>query len=420
MGGLFKQYSALDANIMRLFSVAFSLNVINCAFFLILNIFMSKSGYDDPSIATFWSARFFFVLIFAVPFGRFIQNRKIRPLILLSVLIYPLACVATIEAVDGHYYTAIYLGMMVMGGAESMLRISAAPYILRNLPQELHTRAFSMNFATWSGGLIAAGLTIFGLKSIFPELYHEKWALEMICLFSIIGVFASWQLKRDEHVPVVDAAPSKKKSAKVMWDDWGPMLRAATPTLVIAVGAGLTIPFINLFFHHSFGMDSDQFALLGTATHVLVLLGALIIPQIKDRYGYESITVTQSLSVLALVLLASSDFLHGYSWALVMAIACYMFRQPLMSIANPMTTEMTMYYVGEKNREMMSAVSSSIWSGSWFFSSLTFRFLRESGLRYGNIFLITAGLYAIGVFLYFLLIRDYRRRIRDGVIQLPA
>lgn len=418
MGGLFSQYRELDSNIMRLFLVEFSLNVINCAFFLILNIFMSKSGYDDPSIATFWTARFFFVLIFAVPFGRFIQNRTIRPLILLSILIYPVACIGTIEAVDAHFYNAIYLGMMVMGGAESMLRISAAPYILRNLPQDQHTRAFSMNFATWSGGLIAAGLSIFLLKTAFPEFYHEKWALEIICLFSIVGLIAGWQMKKDEHVP--EKEPKAVSSQNSFREDWGPMLVAVTPILVIAVGAGLTIPFINLFFHHTFGMDSDQFALLGTATHILVLLAALIIPQIKNRFGYESITVTQTLSVLALVLLATTDFLQGYQWAFAMAVICYMLRQPLMNLANPMTTEMTMYYVGAKNREMMSAVSSSVWSGSWVFSSLIFRFLRESGLRYGNIFLITACLYAVGVFLYFLLIRDFNRRIREGVIELPA
>ncbi len=377
---------------------------------------MTKSGYDDPSIATFWTSRFFFILLFALPFGRFIQNRKIRPLIILSICFYPLASVGLIESIDAHYHLGIYLFMMLSGGSESMLRISAAPYILRNLSAELHTRAFSLNFATWSAGLIAAGLLIFSLKALFPVLYHEKWALEVICLTAIIGIIAAIQLTKNEKIPSKNKQTASFINSR---EEWLPMIKAALPVLVIAVGAGLTIPFVNLFFYNSFGVDSDQYALLGTFTHVLVLICALFIPQIKKRFGYPSITYTQSLAVVALIILALTDFMQDYYWALYLAIACFMLRQPLMSIANPMTTEMTMYYVGSKNREMMSAITSSIWSGSWVFSSLIFRFLRESGLRYGNIFLITAALYIVGVFLYFLLIKDFQRKEKAGLVEIP-
>ena len=74
-----------------------------------------------------------------------------------------------------------------------------------------------------------------------------------------------------------------------------------------------------------------------------------------------------------------------------------------------MTSELTMNYVGSKNQEMLSAIMAAIWSGSWFFSSQIFRFLKSEGLPYAYIFYITSALYAFGVFMYYLLIKDYER-----------
>ncbi|MBK7819269.1 MAG: hypothetical protein IPJ60_18340 [Sphingobacteriaceae bacterium] len=55
---------------------------------------------------------------------------------------------------------------------------------------------------------------------------------------------------------------------------------------------------------------------------------------------------------------------------LFIAIACYLLRQPLMNMAGPMTTELVLNYVGKNNREITSALTSAIWSGSWVISGL--------------------------------------------------
>ena len=58
--------------------------------------------------------------------------------------------------------------------------------------------------------------------------------------------------------------------------DWGLLFKAIVPTLIIAVGAGLTIPFINLFFFHNFKVDSFQFALI-EGLQVFSLTTALLV-----------------------------------------------------------------------------------------------------------------------------------------------
>ena len=137
---------------------------------------------------------------------------------------------------------------------------------------------------------------------------------------------------------------------------------------------------------------------------------ALLVPKVKKWLGFKKgITFTQLSSVIALIALATTEFFTDYWWALPIAIICFLFRTPLMNMAAPMTSELTMNYVGKQNQEILSAITAAIWSGSWYFSSQIFRFLKNMDMPYAYIFYITAALYTFGVFTYYLLINDYER-----------
>ncbi|MGB0930442.1 MAG: MFS transporter, partial [Chitinophagales bacterium] len=303
------------------------------------------------------------------------------------------------------------------GVSLSSLHILLLPYIIRNADPDTHTEAISLNAASWSASMIIVGFFNFGLTQLIGEWFGDDRLLDkrLLQLYAILGFFGVFFiLKMTKNEKIGEKTQTFHHALRAY--DWGLILRAAFPVWMIAVGAGLTIPFINLFFFNVFGMGSDQFSLLGAATAVMVASTILLAPTIKRRFGYEAITVTQTCAVLALLLLAISDFISYLPVALYLAIFCYFIRQPLMNLANPMTSEVTMYYVGKKNQELMSAISSSIWSGSWFFSSQIFRFLREMDLRYGTIFVITAFMYMLAVITYFFLIKDFRKRERVGLL----
>ena len=116
-------------------------------------------------------------------------------------------------------------------------------------------------------------------------------------------------------------------------------------------------------------------------------------------------------------MLALTQYYSELAIAVVMAGLFYMLRQPLMNIAAPVTSEVSLYYVGKRNQELMSAINSAIWSGSWFISSQFFRLLRSEGMSYAAIFFITAALYSAGTLMYFLLIKDFERRKREGLME---
>ena len=96
--------------------------------------------------------------------------------------------------------------------------------------------------------------------------------------------------------------------------------------------------------------------------------------------------------------------------AVVIAVVAFIVRQPLMNMAGPMTSELTLNYVGEKNREMISAINAAIWSGCWFASAKIFSMLREADINYSNIIFITVAFYIVGVAWYYWLIKAHERK----------
>ena len=194
--------------------------------------------------------------------------------------------------------------------------------------------------------------------------------------------------------------------------DWQKIFATLIPTTIIAIGAGLTIQFINLFFENVHGVDSNTFAMMGASTYVLVAIGTFIIPTIKRSFGYEvAITLVQVIAIIILVGLASTEWYKERWYAVYIAIFLFIIRQPLMNVAGPMTSELTMNYVGEKNRELVSSLTASIWSGSWFFSAKIFEILRSLEVSYSYILLVTAFMYSIGVYAYQVLIKKYHKQI---------
>ncbi len=378
----------------------FFIQLIGASFFLILNIFLAKQGFSDPEIANFISYRFLAVMTLALPLGFYIKGKPLKPFFILGILGVPISGILLVIAIQNSFKESLPILFILWGVAFTLFQVSSLPYIMRNTIKKNRSYAISLNYATHSFGTILSGIIIFGSFNIIREINEGT----ILLLISCIGFFGlRYLLKMKNEATVINDSELKKKSY-----DWVLIIKAIIPTFIIAIGAGLTIPFINLFFFHNFNVDSSGFAVIGSIASVLVAIFALFVPNIKNTLGFKhGITITQGAAIIALVALASTEFFKSYSWALTIAIICFWIRAPLMNMAAPMTSELTMNFVGKKNQEMLSAITAAIWSGSWFFSSQIFRLLKSEGLSYAYIFYITAILYSFGVFLYYRLAKNY-------------
>lgn len=408
----FTDYGKIEKAVLNVIIAEFFIQLINVAFLSIQLIYMQKCGYSDYESAGYISFRFLGVLLLAVPMGMYLKGRNIKPLFIISCFVVPTASVLIIIATMYHWDQWLYFYQLLWGMGFTFIQIPVMPYILRNCIASNQTGAISLSYSTYSFGGIASGIIIWGLYYVNPVLFDERNILLFLALSGFLSLYFLYKIKIKEYLPAFEG--SRVDIRKL---DWFIIIKALTPTLIIAVGAGLTIPFISIFFFNVHHLGTDQFSLLNSIASVLVAFTAMLVPYVKKSIGYKlAIPATQSFAVLALILLATTQFYAQLTIALYLAMLCFLLRQPLMNMAGPMTSELVMNYVGKKNQEMVSALTAAIWSGSWFISSVIFKILRQSGIAYVYIFLITAALYALGVIWYYTLILDYSRREKAGLI----
>lgn len=415
MFSFLKEYKNLSPAILNVIIAEFFVQLVNCTFMLILPLYLDRKGYNNEEIALFITVRFLGVFILALPVGNLIKGKVLKPFFYLSAILVPLFGLTTIIFISFKLTSLIYASLLLWGASFTLMQIPITPYILRNSPNQEHTAGIALSYSTWSFAGIISGVLISILDKINPTFFNEECIL---IIFSILGFGGIYFMTKVKLVEIIDDKRENPKQKKLHKADWFLIIKGLIPTLIIATGAGLTIPFISLFFDKVHHFGKGDFSFVSAIAAVLVVWGALKVPSIKRNVGYKiAIPTTQSLAVISLVALATTQLYSQYSIALYIAIVCYLLRQPLMNMAGPMTSELVMNYVGKKNQEITSALTAAIWSGSWVISGYFVKIMFSQKYEFVNIFLITSAMYAFGVLMYYFLILDYGKRQKQGLIE---
>ena len=411
-------YKQLEKPVLNVLVSEFFIQLVNATFMNILPLYMTRKGFSDEEIALFITFRFLGVFILALPLGNLIKGRKLMPLFYISNLCVPLFGIAIVLSITYHLNYLTFASLLLWGASFTFMQIPVSPFILRNSQKKNHTAGISLSYSTWSFGGIVSGIIIAVLDKINPVFFDEQFILLLFSILGFGGLFFLLRTKQFKELAIEHFAKPETKEKRAKPSDWPLIFKALIPTLIIATGAGLTIPFISLFFDKIHHVDKGGFSVLSAIAAVLVAYTAMLVPKIKKNIGYKiAIPTTQSLAVISLVALATTQFYSQYSVAVIIAAICYLLRQPLMNMAGPMTTELVLNYVGKHNREITSALTAAIWSGSWVLSGLMVKILLAHGFQFVTIFLITSLLYGFGVIMYYLLILDYTKREEKGLIE---
>jgi MFS family permease len=377
-------------------------------------LFMKAEGFSNDEISGYTAFRFLGVVILAIPLGFLIIGKKVKKLFYLSAICVPLFGLAIVYAITLKNSFLILTTQILWGASFTFIQIPIIPFIMRNSKKENHTAGIALSYSTWSFAGILSGILVYVMDKLSKNFFDEKMVIIIICVMSFTGLFFLWKANIEEKVLEKKIISTGKKLPY----DWNLIIKSLMPTLIIALGAGLTIPLISLFFEEVHHLDKGKFAPVSTAAAVLVAWAAVMVPEIKRKIGFRfAIPATQSLAVVSLVALATTQLYAQMGLAVVIAIIFYLLRQPLMNVAGPMTTEVVMNYVGKRNREIVSVFTSAIWSGAWFISLLFSASVFKMGYSFVNLFLITAAIYAVGVAWYYWLILDYNKREEKGLIE---
>jgi MFS family permease len=264
-------------------------------------------------------------------------------------------------------------------------------------PSANRTYLFSAQFAAnlaagFFGSLIGGWLpSLFGrVASIDPKsLQAVQWTVLVAAVLYFVTALPLWKLRevrpkeRSEgtgwHVP--------KAARKII-------VKLLVPNAFIGLGAGLIIPFLNIFVEGKFGISYATLGVVFAWSQLGMAIAVMLQPILAERFGRTtSIVIVQALSLPFITMLGFSP-----SFALV-AVALFV-RSALMNAANPIYAEFSMSQVREAWRPSLAAVETMVWAGGWTIAPFVSGWVRSRlGFERGFavLFIAMLVLYVIGI-----------------------
>ncbi|MBZ9713949.1 MFS transporter [Deinococcus multiflagellatus] len=258
----------------------------------------------------------------------------------------------------------VVLGAIVQGAGAALSIVAGSPFMANQSDERTRVTLFSVQSALMTGAGFLGNL----LGGQVPAAYAGWTGTEpdgLGALRAALAVAAGLQLLG--LVPVLGLKPSGKtvrqgRSFRVQ--DKRTMARLVLPNILVGLGAGATIPFLNVFIEGKFGISYAGLGTLFAWTSLATAATALLQPLLVRRLGQlQAVLLVQASSLPFLALL-------GFAPSLWLVTAALFTRGALMNAAGPVYSAYAMTALPEDDRPMYSAVNVIAWDLGWAASSV--------------------------------------------------
>lgn len=241
--------------------------------------------------------------------------------------------------------------------------VAAAPFFMRNASAEERIYLFGFANAIENLATIAAAIGVgqlarwLGARS-GSELLGLRVALGIATFAASLSLLAYLKIRSAPH----------ELGARSIKDYVGardlPLLFKLTfPGMLVGMGAGLVIPFLNLYFRDRFGQDPRQIGVYFAVSQALTVIGFLLGPPLARRIGSVAACVlTEVLSMPFFLVLA-------FAQSLPLAVFAFWMRGALMNMNHPISQNFAMEMVPSDQQTVTNSLRMLGWNGSWMIST---------------------------------------------------
>lgn len=341
---------------------SFLMGINSHVFNLLLNLYLREQGFLEGDIGLVVSARAVGMSAIAIPVAILLSKVRLKPILLGSSILFALFSFFLSTAQE--LYLLISFACLA-GMAFSFFRVASAPFYMRNSTSQERTHLFSFSFGVMllSGmvGSIGSGklVTIIGDRT-GDIITGYQWTLFLGIGLGLLSLIPFFLIK--------SAAPSSEENS-ISWSRQqfkargGFYAKISSINFMIGLGAGLIIPFLNLYFRDRFNLGPDMIGLYYFVVQFSMLAGTLSGPVLVRRFGLvRTVVMTQLLSIPFMLILS-------YSYFLPLAVLAFIVRGGLMNLGVPILTNLGMELSQKKEQGLVNALLQVGWTSGWMISS---------------------------------------------------
>lgn len=365
-------------------------------FRLLYNFYVLSLGYDESMLGNLITAETVAALLAAVPMGYLADRLGRKGALLASTFTYALGVILMVIFPGTFVFFALNV---LLGLAQSLSTVTQSPFLMENSGEEERTYLFSLSFGlsmtamfagNWLGGYLPSWLGLWQQVEATSSTAYGA-ALGVVTAAILLGLLPLWRIRGENGRDA--AGRSNFLPLAYLKTNFGMFGRMVLPLLVTSFGAGLFIPFMNVYFRETYGQSDQAIGTLFAWGSLAMAVGFLLAPAMADRMGkIQLVVLTQLLSIPFL-------FLLGFSpWFWIAALAYYV-RQGLMNMSNPVYQTFVMEHVEPDARATAASLVSMAWSSGRAFSPTISGYIQ---IHYGfePVFALVIVLYGIAVYLY--------------------
>lgn len=373
-------------------------------FSLLFNLYILQLGYDVDFIGYLTALNNIAVALMAIPSGFIIDRFGLkRPL----VISYSLFILFTILlAINTNYFSLIIFNI-ALGFTFSIIMVIRNPFLTKFSTKVERTHLFGFAF-----GLLMIGSVIGNvIGGYFPKLFKVfasltddiiiyRLSLLSGAIISAIGLIPILKIGKDN---ITSSNRLSKKTFKIKFSKL--YAKLLLPHLLLSLGAGLVMPFLNVFFKKHLNANVSQIGIIFALGSFITGIASFLVPFVTKRIGkVKGVGILQISSLPFLLMIALIP-------NLTLVAIFYIVRQVLMNIASPIYTTFVMEAVPDKDKGTISGYIAFIWGLGWAISS-SYSGILMKNYGYNFPFFICFVFYLISTITFISFFRRPKKKLR--------
>lgn len=358
----------------------------------IMPFYLMALGYDMADMGTFFSIQTFTGGLFFLIAGGVSLRLGYRKTLLLGAVLGLAGRVLQVLALNRY---ALALGFFLVGANMGLRQPNFAALLSEEVGDKLRHHAFSISFGLGTIfnalGVLIAGFAPGFLQGLGLTEGVAYRLVISVALLQFAIVIPALLMIRD--VPVKNPRINWNRELTVR------ILKFSLPSALIGFGAGITIPYMSLYFKLRFGQTLAAISGIFFFQQLTMGLGSFSLPKLVERIGpVKVITSFQSVAAFLFAIFPSIE-------TFLLAAVLYVARSILMNVVWPVNDSFMMGFFSTEEKATAAGIrrafSTFMRAGGNYFGGLLF------GMSMSYPFYATATLYVVATSLFYVFFIRY-------------